>query len=236
MSYQVAIEQFQGPLDVLLELIEREELAITEISLAQIAETFIRHLQQVEERYPEELADFLIVATRLLYIKSRALLPYLEAEPDEMTGAQLADHLKMYKEFRDAANVLTEWLQRQQFSVARPVTTWQLQEVEFSPPTNASAERLAEVYGDVIDRVETVIKLPKAAIRKAITLKEKMAALTEVLKTQAELSFNSLLGQHTDKVEIVVTFLAILELIKQNTVVVKQSHKYSDITIKRSYV
>jgi segregation and condensation protein A len=234
MSYQVAIEQFQGPLDVLLELIEQEKLEITDISLAQIAETFIRHLQQVEERYPEELADFLIVATRLLYLKSRALLPYLEADPDEMTGTQLADHLKMYKEFRDASNVLTEWLQRQQFSVARPVTTWQLQAVEFSPPTNASADRLAEVYGDVIDRVEMVIKIPKAAIRKAITLKEKIAALTDVLKTHAELSFHSLLSQQTDKVEIVVTFLAILELIKQNTVVVNQSHKYSDITIKRA--
>lgn len=234
MSYQVAIEQFQGPLDVLLELIEQQELEITEISLAEIAETFIRHLEQVEERYPEELADFLIVATRLLYLKSRALLPYLEPDQDEMTGSQLADHLKMYKEFRDASAILTEWIQRNHFSIARPVTTWQLQEVEFSPPTNVSPQRLAAVYEDIIDRVENVIKIPKAAIRKAITLKEKIAALTDVLKTHAELSFHSLIGKQTDKVEIVVTFLAILELIKQNTVVVNQSHKYSDITIKRA--
>lgn len=233
MAYQVAIEKFQGPLDVLLELIEQRELDITEISLADITETFIRHLDQVEEHFPEELADFLVVATRLLYIKSRALLPYLEPD-DEESGTQLADHLKMYKEFRDASNVLIEKIQQETFAMPRPVTTWQLQKVEFSPPTNAAADVLANTYRAVIDRVETVIRIPKAAISKAITLKEKIAALTDVLKTHAELSFRALIGSQTNKVDIVVTFLAILELIKQNAIVVTQPHTYSDITIKRA--
>lgn len=232
-AYRVKIEQFQGPLDVLLQLIEQQELEITDIALADIAETFIKHLDQVEEIYPEELADFLIVATRLLYLKSRALLPYLEPDEEE-THSQLADRLKMYKEFREASDILTEWLERGQFSVARPVFAQQLQQVEFSPPPDVSVEQLASVYRKVIDRVETVILIPKAAIRKAITLKEKIAALTEILKEHEELSFHSIVGQQTNKVDIVVTFLAILELIKQNAVVVEQSQHYSDIMIKRS--
>ncbi len=233
-AYEIKIEQFQGPLDVLLQFIESRELEITDISLAEIAETFIRHLDQVETKHPEELADFLVVATRLLYLKSRALLPLLEQPDEDMDESQLAERLKMYKEFRDASEVLTNWISRRQFSLGRPVTAKQLEIVEFSPPATVTLEVLAETYQNVIEDVETVIKIPKAAIRKAVTLKDKISALNDVLREHEELSFSELIGAQTSKIDIVVTFLAVLELIKQNSVLVKQSQQYSDITIKRS--
>ncbi len=235
MDYKVKLEQFQGPLDVLLQLIEQQELDITEISLAKITKSFIKHLDKVESYYPEELADFLVIATKLLYIKSRSLLPYLESEEEE-SASQLAERLKMYKEFRDATVVLEDWLKKEQFSVRRPVSLSQLRTVEFSPPTNVSGELLSTTYQSVIDRVETVIRIPKAAISKAVTLKEKITTLSQVLNQHKEINFHSLIDEKTEKIDIVMTFLAVLELIKQNSVEVEQSHQYSDIKIKQTQV
>ena len=82
-NYEVQVEKFQGPLDLLLQLIERDEMDITQISLAQVTEQYIGYLEEVEELNPEEVADFLVVAARLLFIKSRVLLPTLNLGGEE---------------------------------------------------------------------------------------------------------------------------------------------------------
>lgn len=228
MAYEIKLEQYQGPLDVLLQLIEQEQLAITEISLARIAESFIKHLEQVEQLYPEELADFLVIATRLLYIKSRELLPYLVAEDDEPV-TNLADHLRMYKEFRDAATVLEERLTTGQYACVRPVSLARLEVVEFNPPVAVTGHDLRELYEGVVARLETIIKIPQAAIRKGITLKEKITALYTALQQHQHLQFSDISGK--DRANIVLTFLAILELVKQDVITVDQSNRYSDIRL-----
>lgn len=230
MAYEIKLEQYQGPLDVLLQLIEQNQLTITDISLTQIAESFIAHLEQVEELYPEELADFLIVATRLLYIKSRELLPYLTVEDDEPL-TNLAEHLKMYKEFRDAAAVLEERLLTGQYAMPRPVSLAQAMLVEFHPPRGVAAPDLHELYENVVARLETIVKIPQAAIRKAASLKDKIAALQTILQKHKQLQFSQLVGDGSDRLTVVLTFLAILELVKQNTVTVEQTGGYSDILI-----
>jgi segregation and condensation protein A len=232
MAYEVAIEQFQGPFDVLLQLIEAEELNITDISLAQITEAYMSHLQAIEERFPEELADFLVVAAQLIYLKSRALLPYLEVE-DEGSAAQLTAHLKMYKEFRDAADVLTERMMQGQFAMPRVVSIERLTIVEFAPPTGVTVDHLRALYEQVLTRLAPVIRLPKAAIRKAITLKEKITALYDILKHHEQVHFNELIAVQQDRMDVVMTFLAVLELVKQNSIRVNQANYYGDITITR---
>ncbi|MBI2416258.1 MAG: segregation/condensation protein A [Candidatus Kerfeldbacteria bacterium] len=232
MTFQVQLQQFQGPFDVLLQLIEQRELAITEISLATITAEFIQQLDTVEDHYPDELADFLIVASRLLYLKSRALLPYLEPDDDEPPG-QLAERLKLYREFRDAAEQLEQRLRLQQFAVERPSSLARQVTVEFSPPPGITAEHLSIIYKNVLGKLDTPIRLPQAAIRKAVTLKEKIMALASVLEQYREISFASLTNAETDRLELVITFLAVLELVKQNLVTVRQTQPYSDIIIKQ---
>ncbi len=230
MAYEIKLEQYQGPLDVLLQLIEQEQLSITDISLAQIAESFLQYLDKVEEMYPEELADFLVVATRLLYMKSRELLPYLITEEEE-PATNLAEHLKMYKEFRDASTVLEERITAGQYAMVRPVTTARLETVEFNPPKGVEAHHLQEWYEGVIARLDTVIKIPQAAIRKAATLKEKITSLYSVLQQHKQLQFSDLIPDAQDKMNVVLTFLAILELVKQDSVSVEQTQRFSDILI-----
>ena len=230
MAYEIKLEQYQGPLDVLLQLIEQEQLAITEISLARIAESFIKHLEKVEQLYPEELADFLVIATRLLYIKSRELLPYLMVEDDE-PATNLAEHLRMYKEFRDAAAVLETRLTTGQYACVRPVSLARLEVVEFNPPAAVAGHDLREFYEGVVARLETIIKIPQAAIRKAASLKDKVVALYSALQQHKSLQFSDLISDGADRINIVLTFLAILELVKQDSVTVEQNQSYSDILI-----
>lgn len=229
-TYQIKLEQYQGPLDVLLQLIEQEQLAITDIALADIAESFIAYIEKIEELYPEELADFLVIATRLLYLKSRELLPYLVVE-DEEPLTNLADHLKMYKEFRDAADVLEQRLTTGHFALPRPVSLARLEVVEFHPPRGLSAHQLRDLYDGVVAQLETIIRIPQAAIRKAASLKEKITALHAILQQRQRVQFSDLIHDTTDRIHIVLTFLAILELVKQDSVSVEQKQNYSDILI-----
>ncbi|MFA6474854.1 MAG: segregation/condensation protein A [Patescibacteria group bacterium] len=230
MSYEIKLAQYQGPLDVLLQFIEQEQLSITDIALAQITDSFIVYLDTVEELFPEELADFLVIATRLLYLKSRELLPYLITEDDE-PATNLAEHLKMYKEFRDASSVLEDRLAHGQYACVRPVSLARLDTVEFNPPAGIATHHLYELYEGVLARLDTVIKIPQAAIRKAITLKEKIATLYSVLQQHKQLQFSDLIQDNKDRMNVVITFLAILELMKQNNVTVQQPKQYSDILI-----
>ena len=104
---KIKIENFEGPLDLLLQLIEREELDITTVSLLDVADQYINYLSKIEDKKPEMLADFLLIAAKLLYIKSRALLPELETDSDE-DSMDLARQLKMYKKFVEASKILSK--------------------------------------------------------------------------------------------------------------------------------
>ena len=104
MPYTIKIQKFEGPLDLLLQLIEQEELDITEISLAHITEQYLEYLATIEELYPDELADFLVVATKLLLIKSHMLLPELTLEDEDEES--LTRQLQLYKKYVEAARRL----------------------------------------------------------------------------------------------------------------------------------
>src|SRR5574344_1562914 len=105
---ELKLEKFEGPLGILLKLIEQEELDITEIALASIADEFLAYVETSENIGPEEMADFLVMAARLLYIKSKALLPYLVSAEEEEEITELENQLKMYKEFVDASSKIAQ--------------------------------------------------------------------------------------------------------------------------------
>jgi len=100
--HKIKIEDFEGPLDLLLQLIEKQKMDINQISLAKVTEQYIHFIESSDGISPGELADFLVIAAKLLLIKSRSLLPYLESE-DEDSGFELEKQLKMYKLFAEAA-------------------------------------------------------------------------------------------------------------------------------------
>lgn len=232
MAVSYKLQQFEGPLDVLLRLIEDEKLTITDVSLAQVTEQFMQYLQQVENRYPEELADFLVVATRLLLLKSQALLPYLVIEEEEDPN-QLTRQLKIYKAYVDAMKYVEARLAAQAFLYQRTSSLLSSIGPVFAPPPNTSTVTMRQVFEDILNDLAPVVRIPKAAIEKVVSLREKICHITDLIEKEAQLSFKRMLSTAESKTEVVVTFLALLELIKQRVVCVSQDKPFSDIVIQK---
>lgn len=232
MPYNVKLEQFQGPFDLLLQLIEQEKLDITEISLAKVAEQYIKSLQNVEELYPEELADFLVVATKLLLIKSRTLLPYLQAD-DEEEKTNLEEQLKIYKEFHEASLKLEEIIKSGKYTYGRVDSRYASQEIIFAPSSDITAQSLKNFYENVLIALEPIVQLPSAAIARAVTLKEKILQLQKHLTRQAQISFKEIVKTADSKTDVIVTFLALLELVKGEFISVRQENNFEDIKIQK---
>jgi segregation and condensation protein A len=231
-SYQVALPVFEGPLDLLLHLIEREELDITQVSLAQITNQYLEYLGQLSERDPDNLADFLVVAAKLLLIKSRVLLPQPPASmraEDEDIGQDLVQQLIEYKRFKEAARWLKHLDEQGMHSYIRLAGV----------PTLDRVVDLGEVtLDDLLAAVRDVlaIKPPDLSVNGAvapvtITIADQMELIERKTRHGRSISFRRLLEQATSRMEVIVTLLALLEMVKQLRVAMRQDSQFGDIQI-----
>jgi len=229
--YQVKLEKFEGPLDLLLQLIEQADLDITEVSIAKVVEQFMIYLEQVEEKNPEELADFLVVAAKLLLIKSRALLPNLFLG-DEDDGLNLESQLKIYKKYYDASKIIEKILAEKKVLFTRekiPVDV----EVIFNPPESLTTEKLQKIFLEILKEIEPIIRLPKKSMLRAISIKEKIENIRNRIFSALSLNFKDLVAESKDRTDVIITFLGVLELVKQRVVIVKQDSMFEEIIIEK---
>ncbi|MDD2806953.1 MAG: segregation/condensation protein A [Patescibacteria group bacterium] len=231
--YKVKVELFEGPLDLLLQLIEDQKLEITKVSLSVITEQYIKILNQSEpgQLRAEELADFLVIAARLLLIKSKALLPFLQWG-DEDEGEELTQQLKIYKEYLEASKVITGLINKKKFAFARQKMLVD-NEIEFAPPPKLKASDLAVSFAQIIRALDPFVNLPLEVIRKTISIQEKIASIRAKIYSNATTNFSEILKEAKDRTEVIVSFLALLELIKQRAVFVNQSNTFDDIIIEK---
>lgn len=235
MAYEVRIEKFEGPLDLLLQLVEKQEMEITNISLVAVTEPFVQHIREHQGNIPpEDLADFLVVAAKLVYLKSKALLPDLSEELEE--GPDLETQLRMYKAFSEVAKQIGERWNEGRESFARTQRIVKQTEPVFSPPQGVTPMLLKELYERAVKRLEPILNLPKAAIERAITIEEKIEHLRTRVASMMQVSFHRFLADSHDKHEMVVGFLALLELIKQRIVRVEQGKLFEDIRLQRTEI
>jgi len=231
-SYQVALPVFEGPLDLLLHLIEREELDITQVSLAQITNQYLEYLAQLSERDPDNLADFLVVAAKLLLIKSRVLLPQppasLESE-DEDVGRDLVQQLIEYKRFKVAARWLQHLEEQGKQAYIRLAATPTLDRVV--DLGEVTMEDLLAAVRDVlaIKPAEPSVNDTVAPIR--ISIADQIALIERKTKKGRPVSFRRLLERATTRMEVIVTLLALLEMVKQLRVTMRQDRQFGDIQI-----
>lgn len=231
MQKELELEHFHGPLDLLLELVESQKMEITTISLAHVAEQFLAYLEEVEERSAQELADFLVVATRLLLIKSRALLPLFE-DDEGHDPDYLAAQLRMYKIYADATHAIEEIYHNESFLYSKKKTKALSVQRGFFPPEDLDTLQLHRIYQDVLARLEPVVRIPKSAIAKVVTLREKITQIQQLIVQQKKVGFHDLLSESSDSADVVVTFLAVLEMTKQHLIAVRQEGVYTDIVIE----
>lgn len=229
MPYEIKLEQFSGPLELLLQLIEREQMSINDISLACVADEYLAYAQGLGDARAEELADFLVIAARLLVLKSRSLLPSLPIEAEE--GISLADQLKMYKEFARASEVIQDIFKREQVGYFRPFIMEHL-EGKFFPPQGVTLSVLRENFATALERLKPIVELPKVALARVISIAEHINHLRGMLKDSERVSFTHFIKSSKNQADIVVSFLALLELIKQRVIAVKQTDIFEDIIIE----
>jgi len=227
--FEVQSSQFSGPLDLLLRLIETEELSISDVSLAHVTESYLHHIK-AHEPPPEDLADFLIVATKLLYIKSRSILP-TEPEPEE-DASTLALQLRTYKEFVEVAKKLNEQFERGQEVFAREKPDV-VKRSSFVLAEGLDQTVLHGAFVRLQKQLEPFFAMQQIAMERVVSVKERLNQLRESILTRARMTFSDVIQSHTSKVEVVISFLALLELVKQQVVHTVQSDAFSDIEIKR---
>lgn len=230
MNFTVKLEQFEGPLDLLLELIQKEKLEITQISLAKVTDSYLAHLKDNLGISSDNLSDFLVVAARLILIKSKALLPILELTPDEEESIQdLEARLALYKKFKEVSQLLGVEFDKRQFSFSRKGFEGVKQ--GFFPPPNIDAGILEKTMNRILAEMPKADKLAEESIKEVITLEQKIVELKSSLQHRIETSFKTLTEKAKDKTEIIVTFLAILELFKEKIITVEQKEIFGEIMV-----
>jgi segregation and condensation protein A len=230
-TYTVRLPVYEGPLDLLLDLIERAELDITKIALAQVTDQYLAHMRQMAERDLGDLASFLVVAARLLQIKSEALLPRPpEREPgEEDPGDALARQLILYRQFKLAAAALGARLEAGLHTYAR-----------LAPPPRAEPhldlgrlgpQDLRRTLQEVLAATRAEPGLVDSVVAPRINIRHKIALIFDALRRHGRLDFRELLRRSRSRLEVVVSFLAVLELIKQRQVLALQERPFESIEI-----
>lgn len=229
--YQVKLEKFEGPMELLLELIEKEKLNITELSLANITDQFLEFIREKEAINLDNLADFLTVAAKLILIKSRALLPILQfTDEEEEEIRDLAEQLEAFKKFKEVSEKLGKMSERKKIAYSREG----FKEIEpiFYPPEDLNIFDLKKNFVAVLTEIPIVEKLQEEMVKEVVTLEERINDLGQMLRKKVETSFSEIVGGATDKVDVIISFLAMLEMVKQRLVEVEQGELFKDIKLK----
>ena len=227
--YHVKLEKFEGPLDLLHQLIETKKLEITEISLAQVADQFLSHIKKLPLDNMDDLADFLAVAGRLALIKSRALLPFLELTREQETDlAQLKDQLAEYYKIRELAQGLHKLdrspktiYSRDYLQNVKPVFYW---------PKKLAAADLKSSLADLLSTITLPQRIPQAQAIDILSLEKKLTEIETRLKEKLELKFSQILASKEPE-EKIVSFLGILELVKREHISAEQKSNFEDIKL-----
>lgn len=238
MAYTITLPAFAGPLDLLLRLIERAELDITTIALAQVADQYLAHVRGLDDPDPHALAEFVSLAARLLLIKSRALLPRppvdgrLKATAEDADAEALAEQLRAYRRYKQLAGVLRSWQddERRTFLRTAPVQL----PAERAPV--ALDHTVAELVAAIQRRLQLVLPLDEAVtlqLQPRPTVAGVFARVRERLAHQPWFSFDDLLANATDRQDVIVIFWAVLELLKRREIVVEQPDLFGMISVGR---
>lgn len=240
-GYPVSLPAFQGPLDLLLHLIERDELDISEISLVAVTDQYLQTIDTLEKIEPGALADFLVIASRLLYIKSRALLPQPAPPDDEEEDAAdaLVRQLIEYRQFKEVAGRLR---QREEEGLRAYVRTAPRPDLEKRLDlSDVDMDKLNRALRRALARIPTDPPMPRIKTY-TITVAEQIDNVRSLIlsaqgngvdgqPTRVPVSFTDLLSRNRSRMEVIVTFLAVLELIKQREIDAVQDLTFGDIAL-----
>ncbi len=231
-DYRINTSVYEGPLDLLLSLIEKAELDITSLTLAQITDQYLDYLEHLEYKDPTEISYFLVVAAKLIQIKSEALLPTppMREAGEEDPGETLAQQLLLYKKFKEIAHYLQDREENKLSTSLHIAPDYRIEGI--LDLTGITADDLAEAARSVLMGSNDATFGGKVISLPLVTIREKIGMIISSIREKGTISFSSMLANPHDKLELVVTFLALLELVKQHLIETQQDGLFSEIFIQ----
>lgn len=239
IGYNVKTHIFEGPLDTLLSLIEKRKLFINDISLAQVADDYIAYIQSLETFPIADSAHFILIASTLVLIKSKSLLPTLTLTEEEQSSIEdLEDRLREYQKYK----ALSLHLQKR-FGIHTMYTRLPSREkvVVFAPDKHTTQTRLFDTLNIVLANIPKKEKVPEATVAQVISLEKMIENLTDRITKNIRMSFKDFHGggravTREERVTVIVSFLAMLELVKQGIIHVRQDTDFQDIEMETDAV
>jgi segregation and condensation protein A len=234
-KYSINTEVYSGPLDLLLQLIEKAELDITKLALAQVTDQYLEYLHTLQEQNAAEVSAFLVIAARLVQIKSAALLPRptFTGQPlEEDPGEALAQQLILYKKFKTLALFLDE---REVAGLRTYLRMDSLPRFQFPTKLDISEltlDELLQTAREILGNMNNMPPLSQVVSIPRITIRQKINVIIENLRSTGSVYFSNLLTVKNNRLEIVVTFLAMLELVKRRLVAASQNALFGDIELQ----
>jgi segregation and condensation protein A len=229
MSYRVKLDVFEGPLDLLLHLVKKNEVELSDIPVATITDQYLAYLDLMQQLDLDVAGEYLVMAATLLHLKSRMLLPggdVNDEEEGEDPRAELARQLLEYQRFKEAADLLNhrDWLDRDVFARA-----------PLQDETDTETEVLYDVsLGDLLDALQEILKraapeVVHQVILEQVSLRERLCFVLDTLREQGEVEFKDLFPIGATRLQILVTFLAILELVRMRMISLRQEELFGPI-------
>ena len=217
-------------MELLLDLIEKEKLDINQLSLAKVADEYLEFIKNNDNIHLEHLAEFLSVASKLILIKSRSLLPALKfTDEEEAEIKDLTDQLEQYKKFKEASVKIGKMAKLGKICFSRPGFSG-VKSV-FYPPEDLNGHDLKKNFLKILSEIPLVEKLQEKIVADVMTLEEKINDLEQTLRKRVESSFSDLVSEAKDKIDVIVSFLAMLEMVKQRMIDVEQEELFNDIKL-----
>lgn len=231
-TFTLEVGEFKGPLELLLDLIEQHKLEVNDISLSQVADDYIQYIEDRTRVPLSETAQFIVVASTLLLIKSRSLLPSIELTSEEEEDIRDLEHrLELYAHVRRGAKLLrSRWANR-----AYLPKNQQEMEIVFAPARDITLSNLTSALQRVVESIPSFTKAPTARIAREVSLEEIITSLSVRMRSAFTDSFKNVTSK-ADRVEAIVHFLALLELVKRGTLGAEQQDNFADIQLRHEDV
>lgn len=238
-KYNIKIENFEGPLDLLCHLIDKNKMDICDIKISEITDQYISYLNEMERMNLEIASEFLIMASTLLYLKSKSLLPNTETEDEkELTEEELLRRIIEYKKYKEITKKLKEAFEEssKRFFKAPEIIELPKQKLEVS----YNKEIIPRIYKEIVDRNEQKVNqnaqnIEKIAITDTYTVESKVKVMFKELLHKKKFVFNKLFSRKKcNKQEVVTAFTGLLELSRRSKVITEQEELFGDITVEKA--
>ena len=234
-GFSIKTEVFEGPLDLLLSLIEKRKLLINDISLSSVTDDFIAYTKRIGDFPISQAAHFVLIASTLLLLKSRSLLPTLTLTDDEMGSIEDLEHkLQLYKYFKKLSRGVADIFGK---NIIFPRTFVKSSDPIFSPPSDLSVQLIDSSIKNVLNYLPKEALTPEVIVQKMVSLESMIESLADRIQKNMRMSFKEFSGMgKSKKIDIIVSFLAMLELVKQELISVKQEEHFGDIDMENQNV